>query len=110
MQIKDLTSEKVANYLRVDDIENDIVMEELSMIMDSVMAFIIKRTGRSKEYLEAQDDLTYPFLALCAEQFENRQLRLDKGQYKNDLVYDAIDAHNVNLIPFEAQIALEMEE
>jgi hypothetical protein len=104
MKIKDLTTKDVANYLKVDDIEDSVISAEIEMIMESTEAMIRKRTGRTREYIDEQDDLCYPFLALCAEQFENRQLRLDKGQYKNDLIYDLIDAHNINLIPDEVDI------
>lgn len=107
MKITDFDALKVAAWCRIDlpdesDEYYSTVMTEIQMIMDSVIAYMSKTTGRSKTYIQAQDDLSYPFLALCAEEFENRQYRTSTGQYKNEYLMEVLDAHAVNFIPGEA--------
>lgn len=110
MKITDFDAIKVAAWCRIDlpdesDEYYEQVMTEIQMIMDSVIAVMCKRTGRNAKYIKDQDDLTYCFLGLCAEEFENRQYRVSVGQYKNEFLMEALDAHSVNFIPGEAEIA-----
>lgn len=101
--ISDITLEDVASYLRIDDVEP--VTTELQMAMGASLAFIVKRTGRSETYVRSQPDLAYSYLGLIAEMYENRQLTVKGTWFKNDLILDAIDAHAVNLLPGEAELA-----
>jgi len=109
VKISDLTVVKVAHWCRIDlPDESDefykVITDEVQMCMDSVISFMCKRTARTEEYIKDQDDLTYTFLGLCAEEFENRQHRMSRGQYKNEFLMDVLDAHSINLIPGEADL------
>lgn len=115
MKISDYTVEKVAHWCRIDlpdetDEYYQVITDELTMCMESVIAFMCKHTGRTKEYIENQDDLTYTFLGLCAEQYENRQQRVSRGQYKNEFLMDALAAHSVNLIPYEVDFVEDEDD
>ena len=110
MKITEYDATKVATWCRIDlpEEEDDYyneVMTEINMIMDSVIAFMCHTTGRTEEYIKAQDDLTYTFLGLCAEEFENRQYRVSQGQYKNEYLMEVLYAHSVNFIPHESEVA-----
>jgi len=134
MLISELTPRRVADFIRVDydapespkpeadDYEDESeyeaaleewtkenagyldLMEEVQMLMDSAQSYISNRTGRPLEYVRSQDDLTYSFLALVGEEWENRQIRNEKGSYTNEYAMSAIDAHAVNLLPGEAEL------
>lgn len=133
MTISALTPRKVADYIRVDydqpakdmpqrddfDTEEEYeealaewkeenagyldLMDEVQMLMDAATDMIVKHTGRTVEYIGAQRDLVYPFLAEVGEMWENRQLRNEKGAIVNEYALSAIDAHSINLIPGEAE-------
>jgi len=132
MKVSELSPRRAADYIRVDydeptaepvraDYETEEeyeaaleewkaenadylnLMDEVKMLMDAASSNIQKRTGRPKEYVENQDDLTYSFLAMVGEMWENRQIRSEKGAYVNAFAMDAVDAHAVNLIPGEAE-------
>lgn len=109
MKIPELTTEKVAAFLRIDlpDESDDlygVMIEEIQMCMDSVLAFMCNRTGHTEEYIKDQPDLTQVFLAFCGEEYENRQYRLSTGQYKNEYIMDKLMAHSINLLPGEADM------
>lgn len=109
MKITDFTAEKVARWCRIDlpdetDEYYETVMTEIQMAMDSVIAFMCKQTGRTEAYIKEQDDLTYVFLGLCAEEYENRQYRVSVGQYKNEYLMDVLYSHSINLLPGEAEM------
>ena len=136
MKVSELNPKRVADYIRVDydapetempvreDYETEEeyeaalaqwkaenadylnLMEEVKMLMDAASANIQKRTGRPKEYVEENEDLTYPYLAMVGEMWENRQIRGEKGAYVNDFALGTVDAHAVNLIPGEAESIL----
>lgn len=110
MKIPEFDAQRVAAWCRIDlpDESDELYtmeMTEIQMIMDSVISFMCKRTGRNEAYITEQDDLTYCFLGLCAEEYENRQYRTSTGQYKNEYLLEVLDAHEVNLIPGEAELA-----
>ena len=97
MKISELTLENLANYLKIDDLDEALI--DLQLCWDAALSFIVNRTGMKKEDVEDCDDLTYSFFALCGEMYQNRQLRFEQGRYNNELVLDAIDAHSINLLP-----------
>lgn len=99
MHIKDITLEQVASYLRIDEVDDSKL--ELQAMMDASLAYIVKRTGRTEEYVQNQSDLTIPYLSLIGEMYENRQLSVNGTFYVNQFITSAIDAHSVNLIPYE---------
>lgn len=103
MKINELTSDFVASYLRIDEV--DELKSELQMAMDASLAFIAKRTGRTSDYIKSQDDLTYPYLVLCSDFMNRKGVMQNDGQYVNRAVYDIIDSHAVNFLPGEAGIA-----
>jgi len=97
MKISELTLENLANYLKIDDLDEALI--DLQLCWDAALSFIVNRTGMKKKDVEDCDDLTYSFFALCGEMYQNRQLRFEQGRYNNELVLDAIDAHSINLLP-----------
>lgn len=108
MLISNLSLEDVAGYLRVELDEDDPVQYNnetgaLTMAMSAALNYMARYTGRTKEYIEKQEDLTYVYLAYCAEMYENRQSRLTQGQYKNELLENLLHSHRVNLIAGEAE-------
>lgn len=102
MKISELTSDFVASYLRIDEVEE--LKSELQMAMDASLAFIAKRTGRTSDYIKSQDDLTYPYLVLCSDFMNRKGVMQNDGQYINKAVYEIIDSHAVNLLPGEVDL------
>lgn len=102
MKISELTSDFVASYLRIDEV--DELKSELKMAMDASLAFIAKRTGRTSDYIKSQDDLTYPYLVLCSDFINRKGVMQNDGQYINKAVYEIIDSHAVNLLPGESDL------
>lgn len=110
MTISDLSVADVADYLRVEFDEEDTEQyraegQAIRLAMSAALQHMTGYTGRSDDFIEAQDDLGYVYLALCAEIYENRQVRLTQGQYKNELVYQILDKYCVNFLPGEAELA-----
>lgn len=112
MTISDLSITNVADYLRVEYDEEDAEQyraerQALELAMSTALGHMAGYTGRDEEFLSSRDDLAYPYLVFCAEAYENRQVRLTQGQYKNEYVYQVLDKYVVNLLPGEAELAAE---
>lgn len=103
MSIKDLTVENVADYLRIDE-PTDSEKAELTRMMTMAEAFVVSYTGRTKESVESIEDLTYAWLALVADMYEQRQYQISKSTVKNDLVLSILDMYSSNLIPYENEV------
>lgn len=115
MTISDLEITNVADYLRVEFDSEDAEQyraerQAIELAMSAALQHMTGYTGRSEEFIKAQDDLGYVYLALCAEIYENRQIRLTQGQYKNELVYQILDKYCVNFLPGEAELVAEDAE
>lgn len=99
----------IVRYLRreLPDKDDDFYQVDsdiYKICSESALAYMCKVTGRSPEYIKAQHDLTYPYLALTNEEYLSRQYRLQVGQYRNDFLMDVLLAHSVNLLPGEADL------
>lgn len=106
MTIDELTVDTVANFLRLDE-PSDIEKSELEMLMSSTLAFIVKYTGRSEEYVKSNEDITYVYLAMIGDMYEQRQFQTDKVKGQNETLLAVLNMHSVNLIPGEAELAGE---
>lgn len=103
MTISTLTVETVANFLRLDE-PNDIELAELEMLMASTLTYIMQYTGRSEDYVKSQEDLTYVYLAMINDMFEQRQFQMDKGRTLNETLLSILNLHSVNLLPGEGDL------
>lgn len=112
MIIPDLSIEDVAGYLKVELDNEDTEQyraerQAIELAMSAALEHMAGYTGRSTEFLCSKEDLPYVYLAICAEMYESRQVRLTQGQYKNELVYQILDKYAVNLLPGEAELVAE---
>lgn len=95
MKISELTTEEVANFIRVDDPDET----ELSGLMAAAKNYIKTYTGQTDEFIDTQEDLTYVYLALIGEMYERRQRQLDKATQPNQTFVEILNLYCINQIP-----------
>ena len=93
MKISEVTVDVVKNYLRVDDNNDDF-------LIDAILSASIKKaesiTGLTVDQMGEYDDIPLAVLALCADMYDVRQATLT-GTQLNPTVYDILHSHCVNL-------------
>ena len=98
MSISDITTDEVADYLRIDD-PSEAELSEIQMFMDSAKASICSMTGLTQDEVDELDDMVHPFFLLVSEQFDNRNGHLDSKQTTmNQSIMETIRRHSVNYL------------
>ena len=91
MKISEISSEQLAEYLRIGEID-----ATAEIAAASAKSYIKSYTGL--EDLDAHDDLAIAYLVLCADFYDNRQLSTDRN-YSNLAVETILGMHSKNLLP-----------
>lgn len=98
MKINEVTTEDLANYLRLDDL-SDIEIGEIERMKSSAISYMADYTGLSEEQLNEHDDLTQALFILVADMFDNRNLYIEgKANNINKSVECILGMHSINLL------------
>lgn len=93
MLISEIAVSDVADYLRLDDAEDPILVP----IMAAAQKYIIDYTGLSEEDLEDHEDLYIAYMVLCQDMYDNRALYTDKASV-NKVVDSILFRHRKNFL------------
>ena len=93
--IYEITSEDVAEYLHLDDFEEN--EQFLNNILRISKEYIKNYTGRKEAELANYADFIIVVFALCQDMYDNRTMYVDKNNI-NNVVKTILDMHSVNLL------------
>lgn len=93
MKVKEIETENVAEYLRLDECDED----QMSAILDSAKAFIRSYTGLTDDEINSHDDFYIVVMILCQDMYDNRCMYVDKNNL-NKVVETILGMHCVNLL------------
>lgn len=93
MKVKEIETENVAEYLRLDEYDED----QMSAILDSAKAFIRSYTGLTDDEINTHDDFYIVVMILCQDMYDNRCMYVDKNNI-NKVVETILGMHCVNLL------------
>lgn len=95
-KVSDITYEDVADYIRLDEVDQDAI-NTLNNLINISKTFISKYTGRTTEELDNFQDFIIVVLILCQDMWDNRTLYVDKTNL-NKVVETILGMHSVNLL------------
>ena len=94
MKISDLDITLVKVYLKIDFIDDDMLLQ---LIMDGAKAYLTGYTGLDNTALDTKEDLTMAYLALVSDMYDNRSFIVDKDKV-NKLIDSILNLHSINLL------------
>ena len=97
MKISEITTQNLADYLRIDD-PTEIEETEIERMKTSAISFITGYTGLTETELDDFEDLTQALFVLVADMFDNRNMQTDKAVNVNKMVDRILGMHSVNLL------------
>lgn len=93
MKVKEIEIENVAQYLRLDEYDED----QMTALLDSAKAFIRSYTGLTDDEINTHDDFYIVVMILCQDMYDNRCMYVDKSNL-NKVVETILGMHSVNLL------------
>lgn len=98
MKISELTTEYLANYVRLDE-PGEIEKNELTQARESAIGYVSGYTGLTEEQLDEYPDITQAVLILVADSYDNRNLYIEgKASNMNKAVESILNCHVTNFL------------
>lgn len=94
MKVSEITTEHVAEYLRIDE-ENE--SEKLYPILTAAKSYISNYTGIPLEELDNYEEFYTAVMVLCQDMYDNRSYYVERN-YVNKTVSAILDMHRRNLV------------
>lgn len=94
-KVSEITSEDVAEYLRLDDYEEN--EQFLKNILKVSKEYIKRYTGRKESEIDDYSSFVIVVFSLCQDMYDNRTLYVDKNNI-NNIIQTILDMHSVNLL------------
>lgn len=97
MKLGELDGAYLANYLRLDEPEEE-TMRELQAMQSAAVSFVCHYTGLTEQELEEIPEMTIAVLTIIGDMYDNRQFQLDKNMPLNRTAAQILSMHSVNLL------------
>jgi surfactin synthase thioesterase subunit len=99
MKITELTTEIIADYLRIDA-PDDVQAREITMAKEAAVQFVKDYTGQDDDFVDESDTLTLAVLILTADFYENRQYQAAGGRSSevNKAIESILAMHSIALV------------
>jgi hypothetical protein len=98
MKVSDITSQLVAEYLRLDYATMTAPEKaELQTILDAATAFVVSYTGQTEDALDDFPDVVLAVYVLCQDMYDTRSYYVDKSNV-NKVVEAILGMHCINLL------------
>ena len=98
MKISEVTTDDIAEYIRLDE-PTSTEIKEIERMRESAICYICAYTGLSYEEINEKEDITQAFYVLIADMFDNRNLYIQgKESDINKSVECILAMHSVNLL------------
>lgn len=93
MKVSEISIENLAEYMRLDDYDED----EMVPLLTASRAFIRSYTELSDEEIDKHEDFYIVVMILCQDMYDNRVLYPDKNNL-NKVVDTILGMHRKNLL------------
>lgn len=94
MKVSEITTEHVAEYIRIDE-ENE--SEKLQPILTAAKSYISRYTGIPLVELDTYEEFYTAVMVLCQDMYDNRSYYVERN-YVNKTVSSILDMHRRNLV------------
>ena len=98
MTFSTVTVADVADYLRLDDATDTLLVP----ILAAAKGFILSYTGQTAEALNAYPDIVVALMVLCQDMYDNRAYQLTDAKYTeaniNRTVETILGMYRINLL------------
>lgn len=94
MKVSDITAKKIANYLRITEMDVSLE-EELETYLNVAIKYIKDETGLDD--LDKNEDFVIAIYVLCQDMYDNRTFYVDKSN-TNRVVETILGRHRVNFL------------
>lgn len=95
MKVSEITDQNVADYLRIDESDEDTLRMIREELIPAAIAYVKSYTGL--EELDEYEDICPVIKVLCQDMYDNRSLYVEKANL-NHMVSSILDLHSVNLV------------
>ena len=92
MKVSEITTQDVADFLRLDETDQILVP-----MMAAAKQFIMDYTGLSEEELDDHEDFYIAYMVLVQDMYDNRAMYVDKSNI-NKVVDSILFRHRVNFV------------
>ena len=96
MKISEITTETIAEHLRVDETDDPMIQ----VIKDAAVEYVRSYTGLTDEELDAHEDLTLAVLILASDMYDNRAATVKEANSTKTLE-GILGMHSKNQLPEE---------
>ena len=98
MKVSEITTQLVAEYLRLDYANMSTAEKaELDAILEAATAYTTSFTGQTLEALDEYPDVVIAVYVLCQDMYDNRSMYVDNANV-NRVVETILGMHCVNLL------------
>lgn len=96
-KVSEVTPEELLAFCRIDDpADEDIAHIERAMSL--AKAFIASYTGLNAEEIDAHEDITWAYMILVQDNYDNRSLQENSSMKMNRTVGIILDQYNNHLL------------
>lgn len=93
--VSDIRIDVIKDFCGISDNESDGI---LAAVMPAAKAFIARYTGLTIEEIDAKEEMSYAYMALCNDMYTNRNYQEYQAKSLNQCVKAILDANSVNLV------------
>ena len=93
MVMSAITTQNVADYLRLDDATDQLLPDILSAAKNYVLSY----TGQTAEELDKYPDISIAVMVLCQDMYDNRSMYVDKNNV-NRVIDSILGMYRINFL------------
>lgn len=93
MKVSEITIKDVADYLRLDEYDENV----LQILIDTSIAYVSQYTGIDNKCLDDYEDFYIVIMILCQDMYDNRSRYVENSNL-NRTVETILNMHCLNLI------------
>ena len=93
MVMSEITTQNVADYLRLDDATDQLLPDILSAAKNYVLSY----TGQTAEELNKNPDISIAVMVLCQDMYDNRSMYVDKNNV-NRVIDSILGMYRINFL------------
>ena len=95
-KVSEITSDKIAKYLRITEIDEQL-KSELEEYLKIAIKYIKDESGLDDEEIDKHEDFVIVVYVLCQDMYDHRSLYVDKSNL-NQVVTTILGRHRINLL------------
>lgn len=96
-KVSEVTPEELAEFCRIDDLDEQDA-GHIARAMPIVKAFIRSYTGLTDEEIDEHEDITWAYMVLVRDNYDNRSLQENSAMKTNRTVSIILDQYNNHLL------------